>query len=74
MRNFRVVREAKMGEFSVYHWLIVLFIVVLLFGGRKIPEMMRGIGEGIHAFRKGVSPEEKQVNRSVEASTDSDKK
>jgi sec-independent protein translocase protein TatA len=63
-----------MGEFSVYHWLIVLSIVVLLFGGRRIPEMMRGIGEGIHAFRRGVSPDEKEVNRSLEASTDSDKK
>jgi TatA/E family protein of Tat protein translocase len=55
MRNFPIVREAKWGEFSVYHWLIVLF-VPLLFGGREIPEMMRVIGEGIHAFRKGVSP------------------
>jgi sec-independent protein translocase protein TatA len=74
MRNFPIVTEAEMGEFSVYHWLIVLFIVVLLFGGRKIPEMMRGIGEGIHAFRNGVSPKEKELNRSLDASTDSDKK
>jgi sec-independent protein translocase protein TatA len=37
-----------MGEFSPIHWLIVLAIIVLLFGGKKIPEVMRGIGEGIH--------------------------
>jgi sec-independent protein translocase protein TatA len=43
-----------MGEFSIYHWLIVVGIVVLLFGGRQIPELMRGIGEGIRSFRDGV--------------------
>jgi sec-independent protein translocase protein TatA len=43
-----------MGEFSIYHWLIVLLIVVLLFGGRKIPELMRGLGEGIRSFRDGI--------------------
>ena len=35
-----------MGEFSAIHWMVVLAIVLLLFGGRKIPEMMRGLGEG----------------------------
>jgi TatA/E family protein of Tat protein translocase len=49
MRNFPIVTAAKMDKFSVYHWLIV-FIVVLLFGGRKIPQMTRGVGDGIHAF------------------------
>jgi sec-independent protein translocase protein TatA len=43
-----------MGEFSFYHWLLVLLVVVLLFGGRKIPELMRGIGEGIKSFRDGI--------------------
>ena len=44
-----------MGEFSIYHWLIVLLIVVLLFGARKIPELMKGIGEGIRNFKEGVA-------------------
>ena len=43
-----------MGEFSPIHWLIVLAIVVLLFGGRKIPEVMRGLGEGIRSFKEGM--------------------
>ena len=47
-----------MGEFSVWHWLVVLLIVVLLFGGRRIPELMRGIGEGIRTFREEVSGRE----------------
>jgi sec-independent protein translocase protein TatA len=44
-----------MGEFSTIHWMIVLAIVLLLFGGRKIPEMMRGLGEGIRSFKEGMS-------------------
>ena len=40
-----------MGEFSPFHWLVVLAIVVLLFGGKKIPEVMRGLGEGIREFQ-----------------------
>ncbi len=43
-----------MGEFSPIHWLIVLAIVVLLFGGRKIPEVMRGLGQGIRSFKEGL--------------------
>jgi sec-independent protein translocase protein TatA len=43
-----------MGEFSPFHWLVVLAIVVLLFGGKKIPEVMRGLGEGIRRFKEGM--------------------
>ena len=44
-----------MGEFSIFHWMIVLAIVLLLFGGRKIPEVMKGLGEGIRSFKEGMS-------------------
>lgn len=44
-----------MGEFSPIHWLIVLAIIVLLFGGKKIPEVMRGLGEGIRSFKDGMN-------------------
>jgi|HubBroStandDraft_6_1064221.scaffolds.fasta_scaffold607337_2 sec-independent protein translocase protein TatA len=44
-----------MDELSIYHWLLVLLVVLLLFGGRKIPELMRGIGEEIRAFRQGTT-------------------
>ena len=44
-----------MGEFSIFHWLVVLAIVLILFGGRKIPEVMRGLGEGIRNFKEGMS-------------------
>jgi sec-independent protein translocase protein TatA len=43
-----------MGELSPIHWLVVLAIVLLLFGGKKIPEVMRGLGEGIRSFKEGM--------------------
>jgi TatA/E family protein of Tat protein translocase len=44
-----------MGEFSIFHWLVVLAIVLILFGGRKIPEVMKGLGEGIRSFKDGIA-------------------
>jgi len=43
-----------MGEFSIFHWLIVLAIVLIFFGGRRIPEVMKGLGEGIRNFKDGM--------------------
>lgn len=43
-----------MGEFSPIHWLILIAVIVLLFGGRRIPEVMRGMGEGIRSFKEGM--------------------
>ncbi|MCB2212221.1 twin-arginine translocase TatA/TatE family subunit [bacterium] len=42
------------------HWeiMIVVFAILVLFGGRKIPEMMKGIGTGIKEFKKGVRDDE----------------
>jgi sec-independent protein translocase protein TatA len=59
-----------MAELSVYHWLIVLLIVVLLFGGRRIPGLMRGLGEGIRSLRDGIGSNKKEV----ETFTDNEKK
>jgi sec-independent protein translocase protein TatA len=36
------------------HWLIILVIVLVIFGGRKIPELMRGMGEGVRGFKEGM--------------------
>ncbi|MCX6271042.1 MAG: twin-arginine translocase TatA/TatE family subunit [Bacteroidetes bacterium] len=40
--------------------LIILIVVVLMFGGKKIPELMRGLGTGIREFKEGMSGEEKK--------------
>ncbi|EDK22445.1 hypothetical protein Cj8486_1212c [Campylobacter jejuni subsp. jejuni CG8486] len=46
------MKENKMGGWSSpSHWLIILLIVVLLFGAKKIPELAKGLGKGIKTFK-----------------------
>jgi sec-independent protein translocase protein TatA len=40
--------------------IIIVIVVLLLFGGRKIPELMRGIGKGVKEFREGIGGEEEK--------------
>ena len=43
-------------------WLIIALVILLLFGGKKIPELMRGLGKGVKEFKKG-SKEESNENK-----------
>ena len=47
-----------MGAFSIWHWIIVLIIVLLLFGKGKIPSLMSDMAKGIKSFKKGMSEED----------------
>ena len=40
-----------MGAFSIWHWVIVLIVVLILFGGKKLPELMKGLGKGMKEFK-----------------------
>jgi len=44
-----------MGELSIFHWLVVLAVILIFFGGKRIPEIMKGFGEGIRSFKDGMS-------------------
>ena len=46
---------------SWQHLLIVALIILIFFGGRKIPEMMRGLGSGIKEFKDAVKEEDKKT-------------
>ena len=52
-----------MGSMSIVHWLIVLFVVVLLFGPRRLPELAKGMGEAIREFKKAMN-EKPQITES----------
>jgi sec-independent protein translocase protein TatA len=43
-------------------WLIILVVVLLLFGGKKIPELMKGIGKGVKGFKDGLKEIEKDIS------------
>ncbi len=49
-----------MGMPGMTEWLIILAIVLVLFGAKKIPELAKGLGTGIKDFKKAVSEEEKE--------------
>ena len=51
-----------MGFTSIWHWLVVLVIVLVLFGGRgKISSIMGDIGQGLKNFKKGMKDEDNEV-------------
>ena len=51
-----------MGAFSIWHWLIVLAVVLVLFGGKgKISSLMGDFGKGLKSFKKGMKEEEEPV-------------
>ena len=58
-----------MGEFSPWHWLLVAIIALLLFGPRKLPELGKGLAEGIRSFKDGLKEQPP-----TQASTDPNKK
>lgn len=51
-----------MFDFGGFEWLIIILIVVLLFGAKKIPELARGVGQGINEFRKASEDIKKEIN------------
>ena len=44
-----------------WEWAIIALVVLLLFGGKKIPELMRGLGKGVKSFKEGLNDVEKEV-------------
>ena len=55
------------------HWLIILVVVLILFGGRKIPELMRGLGEGVRGFKEGMSGNNQPKNNPPAQSASTEK-
>ncbi len=56
-----------MGSFSIWHWLIVLMVVLLLFGGGKVSGLMGDFAKGIKSFKKNMAED---TDASMEAAAD----
>jgi sec-independent protein translocase protein TatA len=46
-----------MGSFSIFHWLLVLVVILILFGAGRLPSVMGDLAKGIKAFRSGLKDE-----------------
>ncbi len=50
------------GNLGTGELVIIGLVVLLLFGGKKIPELMRGLGKGVNSFKQGMNEIEKDIN------------
>jgi sec-independent protein translocase protein TatA len=53
-----------MGSLSIWHWIVVIAVVLLLFGRGKISDLMGDVAQGIKAFKKGMQDDEKIADKS----------
>lgn len=53
---------------------VIALVVLLLFGGRKIPELMRGLGKGVRSFKEGMKEVKEEIDRPVDDKPADDKK
>lgn len=50
-------------------WLVIFFAIILLFGGRKIPELMRGLGKGIREFNNAKTAVKSELTEGIQSET-----
>lgn len=66
--NFNIIQQT--GWLGGWEIAIIVLVVILLFGGRKIPELMKGLGKGIKEFKEGVGGEEENKGENTEEAKD----
>lgn len=57
-----------MGGFSIWHWLIVLVIVVLVFGTKRLKNVGKDVGEAVKGFKQGMGDDDKPTGQLPDAS------
>ena len=63
-----------LGNIGAGEILIIALVVLLFFGGRKIPELMKGLGKGVKSFKDGMNEVEKDLSADSNESKESDRK
>jgi sec-independent protein translocase protein TatA len=46
--------------------ILIALVVLLIFGGKKIPELMRGLGKGVTSFKKGLKDVDEEIKKDIE--------
>jgi sec-independent protein translocase protein TatA len=59
-----------LGMVGPWQWIIIGLAILLLFGGKKLPELMKGLGSGIKEFKKATQEEEDEVKKAEKEKTD----
>lgn len=59
------------GQWEV---ILIVLVVILLFGGRKIPELMKGLGKGVRSFKDGMNEVKSEIEKPIEKSENAEKK
>ena len=72
-RNMNNELLGLLGGIGSGEIIIIALVVLLLFGGRKIPELMRGIGKGIRSFKDGMNEVKEEIDKPVDNNTDKKK-
>lgn len=62
-----------LGNLRGWEWIIIILVILLLFGGKKIPELMRGLGKGVHSFKQGLQDAKDEINRPLDSDSDDNK-
>lgn len=58
--------EHLIAAFGLQEWIIVLVVILVLFGGTKIPQLMRGVGRGVGELQKGLEEGKKSFERAAQ--------
>lgn len=58
------------GGLGMSEILLIALVVLLFFGGKKIPELMKGLGKGVKSFKEGMSEVEKEIKQPLETTED----
>lgn len=56
-----------MGSFSIWHWMVVLLVILLLFGSGKISGLMGDLAKGIKSFKQNIKEDEKDASMEAQA-------
>ena len=61
-----------LGNLRGWEWIIIALVILLLFGGKKIPELMKGLGKGVRSFKEGVNGIEKEIKDNPDGKAEKD--
>ncbi len=55
-----------LGNLGAGEIILIALVIILLFGAKKIPELMKGLGKGVRSFKEGINDIEKDINKEIE--------